>query len=220
MEYAHGNELNRELRKTDRLPEKQAVITLMVCTIKKQETYNVRNSGLFSIRMVENKAHDYAVDNWTLGIICYEFLYGVPQFEVERQANTFRRQILPTHPYVPDEITRASLSQSLQNANDNHAFVQKAKAEAKDKVTQDLYAICVTSYELLTSLLQDSIQALAKKDYNGLENSLLKCPRLVSACQNALGSKTTPEMLDRSRKQFDLVLMAKIAEGLIQKLIV
>lgn len=34
--------------------------------------------------------------------------------------STFK-QIL--HPYVPDEITRASLSQSLQNANDNHAFV-------------------------------------------------------------------------------------------------
>ncbi|WMV23813.1 hypothetical protein MTR67_017198 [Solanum verrucosum] len=130
--------------------------------------------------------------------------------------STFK-QILPTHPYVPDEITQASLSQSLQNANDNHAFVQKAKAEAKDKVTQDLYVICVTSYELLTSLLQDSIQALAKKDYNGLENSLFKCPRFVSACQNAFGSKTTPEMLDRSRKQFDLVLMAKIGEGLIQK---
>ena len=28
-------------------------------------------------KMVENKAQDYAVDNWTLGILCYEFLYGV-----------------------------------------------------------------------------------------------------------------------------------------------
>lgn len=41
--------------------------------------------------MVENKAHDYAVDNWTLGILCYEFLYGVPPFEAERQTDTFRR---------------------------------------------------------------------------------------------------------------------------------
>ncbi|XP_060216377.1 spindle assembly checkpoint kinase-like [Lycium barbarum] len=30
---------------------------------------------------VENKAHDYAVDNWTLGILCNEFLYSVPPFE-------------------------------------------------------------------------------------------------------------------------------------------
>lgn len=41
--------------------------------------------------MVENKAHDYAVDNWTLGVLCYEFLYGVPPFEADSQADTFRR---------------------------------------------------------------------------------------------------------------------------------
>lgn len=41
--------------------------------------------------MVENKAHDYAVDNWTLGILCYEFLYGVPPFEAESQLDTFKR---------------------------------------------------------------------------------------------------------------------------------
>lgn len=41
--------------------------------------------------MVENKAHDYAVDNWTLGVLCYEFLYGVPPFEAESQKDTFRR---------------------------------------------------------------------------------------------------------------------------------
>ncbi|XVF56877.1 hypothetical protein PTKIN_Ptkin06aG0155500 [Pterospermum kingtungense] len=41
--------------------------------------------------MVENKAHDYAVDNWTLGILCYEFLYGAPPFEAESQKDTFQR---------------------------------------------------------------------------------------------------------------------------------
>lgn len=41
--------------------------------------------------MVENKAHDHAVDNWTLGILCYEFLYGVPPFEAESQRDTFKR---------------------------------------------------------------------------------------------------------------------------------
>ncbi|XP_028197512.1 serine/threonine-protein kinase Aurora-3-like isoform X3 [Glycine soja] len=40
--------------------------------------------------MVENKAHDYAVDNWTLGILCYEFLYGAPPFEAESQSDTFK----------------------------------------------------------------------------------------------------------------------------------
>ncbi|XP_061350555.1 serine/threonine-protein kinase Aurora-3-like [Gastrolobium bilobum] len=41
--------------------------------------------------MVENRAHDHAVDNWTLGILCYEFLYGSPPFEAESQADTFKR---------------------------------------------------------------------------------------------------------------------------------
>ncbi|THG23824.1 hypothetical protein TEA_008646 [Camellia sinensis var. sinensis] len=41
--------------------------------------------------MLENKVHNYAVDNWTLGILCYEFLYGVPPFEAESQTDTFRR---------------------------------------------------------------------------------------------------------------------------------
>ncbi|KAL9228975.1 hypothetical protein vseg_004497 [Gypsophila vaccaria] len=41
--------------------------------------------------MVENKAHDYAVDNWTLGVLCYEFLYGAPPFEAESQRDTFKR---------------------------------------------------------------------------------------------------------------------------------
>ncbi|KAK3145972.1 hypothetical protein QOZ80_3BG0259930 [Eleusine coracana subsp. coracana] len=41
--------------------------------------------------MIEKKAHDHAVDNWTLGILCYEFLYGKPPFEAEEQDDTLRR---------------------------------------------------------------------------------------------------------------------------------
>nr|XP_010324765.1 uncharacterized protein LOC104648668 [Solanum lycopersicum] len=127
------------------------------------------------------------------------------------------RQIIPSHPYVPEEVTRAAITKSLQNANDNRAFVEKAKANAKDKETKDLYSICDSSYGLLITVLQDASKSLTNKDYNGLENDLAKCPRFVSDCQNVLGSKTTREMVDRSRKQFDLVLMAKIAEQLIKK---
>ncbi|MCD7447665.1 hypothetical protein HAX54_032284 [Datura stramonium] len=129
---------------------------------------------------------------------------------------TFRK-ILHTHPYIPSDVTQAAITQSLANANNNHAFIEAAKAKAKDKETQDLYTICDTGYGVLINELQESIQSLAKKDYTSLENSLSKCPRYVSDCQNALGDKTTPEMVDRSRKQFDLVLMAKVAESLIKK---
>ncbi|MCL7033394.1 hypothetical protein MKW94_021915 [Papaver nudicaule] len=41
--------------------------------------------------MVENKGHDYTVDTWTMGILCYEFLFGVPPFEAETQKETFER---------------------------------------------------------------------------------------------------------------------------------
>ncbi|KAF5192718.1 kinase domain [Thalictrum thalictroides] len=58
--------------------------------------------------MVENKAHDYAVDNWTLGVLCFEFLYGFPPFEAENQRDTFKRIIkvdlsFPPTPHVSVE---------------------------------------------------------------------------------------------------------------------
>ncbi|KAI3691631.1 hypothetical protein L6452_31430 [Arctium lappa] len=73
--------------------------------------------------MVENKAHDYAVDNWTLGILCYEFLYGVPPFEADSQADTFRRIMkvdltFPSTPCVSAEaknlITRLLVKDSAK----------------------------------------------------------------------------------------------------------
>ncbi|KAI3954278.1 hypothetical protein MKW92_035859, partial [Papaver armeniacum] len=53
--------------------------------------------------MVGNKGHDYSVDTWTMGILCYEFLFGVPPFEAETQNETFRRLPLSkilVHPWI------------------------------------------------------------------------------------------------------------------------
>ena len=33
--------------------------------------------------MIEGKEHDHNVDNWTLGVLTYEFLVGMPPFEAE-----------------------------------------------------------------------------------------------------------------------------------------
>ncbi|KAG6500825.1 serine/threonine-protein kinase Aurora-2-like isoform X1 [Zingiber officinale] len=33
--------------------------------------------------MVESVQHDASVDIWSLGVLCYEFLYGVPPFEAK-----------------------------------------------------------------------------------------------------------------------------------------
>ncbi|OIT32567.1 hypothetical protein A4A49_62193 [Nicotiana attenuata] len=130
--------------------------------------------------------------------------------------NTFR-QNLHTHPYNPTEVMRVAISQSLQHATNNRIFIQTSKKNSKDKEVQDLYTICDSGYGLMISFLQDATLSLAKKDYSALENSLPKCPRFVTDCQSVFGNKSTPELLDRNRKQLDLVLMANIAKGFINK---
>lgn len=41
--------------------------------------------------MVESKDHDFAVDIWLLGILCYEFLVGRPPFEETDKNATYKR---------------------------------------------------------------------------------------------------------------------------------
>ncbi|XP_057998535.1 serine/threonine-protein kinase Aurora-3 isoform X2 [Hevea brasiliensis] len=98
LEYAFGGELYRELKKKGYLSEKQAATGRLkiadfgwsVQSRSKRRTM-CGTLDYLAPEMVENKAHDYAVDNWTLGILCYEFLYGAPPFEAESQKDTFRR---------------------------------------------------------------------------------------------------------------------------------
>ncbi|KAM7472124.1 hypothetical protein LguiA_010307 [Lonicera macranthoides] len=160
LEYAHGGELYRQLRKHGHLSEKQAATyissltqALACCHEKgvihrdiKPENLLLDHEGVLKIadfgwsvqsrskrhtmcgtldylapEMVENKAHDYAVDNWTLGILCYEFLCGSPPFEAESQADTFKRIMkidlnFPSTPQVSAEaknlITRLLVKDS------------------------------------------------------------------------------------------------------------
>ncbi|KAI4344067.1 hypothetical protein L6164_011341 [Bauhinia variegata] len=42
----------------------------------------------FAHELVEKKGHDYAVDIWSVGIFCYELLYGVTPSEAESEADT------------------------------------------------------------------------------------------------------------------------------------
>ena len=41
--------------------------------------------------MVEGRDHDSAVDVWSLGVLAYEFLCGVPSFEAEGHSETYKR---------------------------------------------------------------------------------------------------------------------------------
>ncbi|KAL6189441.1 hypothetical protein ACLB2K_040830 [Fragaria x ananassa] len=79
--------------------------------------------------MVENRAHDYAVDNWTLGVLCYEFLYGTPPFEAESQRDTFRRitnidLCFPSYPQVSAEAKHL-ISQLLVKDSSKRLSLQK-----------------------------------------------------------------------------------------------
>ena len=44
-----------------------------------------------SPEMVQGKEHTQAVDIWSIGVLLYEFLVGVPPFEAEGHQATYRR---------------------------------------------------------------------------------------------------------------------------------
>ena len=49
---------------------------------------------IFLFVTVESVEHDASVDIWSLGILCYEFLYGVPPFEAMEHSDTYRRFVM------------------------------------------------------------------------------------------------------------------------------
>ncbi|MEW5307738.1 MAG: hypothetical protein WDW36_010115 [Sanguina aurantia] len=58
--------------------------------------------------MVEGREHTAAVDNWSLGVLAYEFLFGGPPFEAPGHQETYRRIVrvdlkFPDSPAVSDE---------------------------------------------------------------------------------------------------------------------
>ncbi|XP_026379104.1 serine/threonine-protein kinase Aurora-3-like [Papaver somniferum] len=59
--------------------------------------------------MAANKGHDCSVDTWTVGVLCYEFLFGVPPFEAETQSETLKRimKIDYSFPLTPDVSVEA-----------------------------------------------------------------------------------------------------------------
>jgi len=65
--------------------------------------------------MVEGKEHDRAVDVWSLGVLCYEFLFGSPPFEAEGHSETYRR-ILKVDLVFPASPACSPEAQSLIRA--------------------------------------------------------------------------------------------------------
>ena len=41
--------------------------------------------------MITHRRYDEAVDYWTVGVLCYEFLVGRPPFECKTKAETYKK---------------------------------------------------------------------------------------------------------------------------------
>jgi len=57
--------------------------------------------------MVEGHDHDLTVDVWSLGVLCYEFLFGMPPFEAAGHSETYKRILrvdlrFPAHPQITE----------------------------------------------------------------------------------------------------------------------
>jgi len=70
--------------------------------------------------MVEGKDHTAAVDIWSLGVLCYEFLVGVPPFEAPER-DTYKR-IAQVDLKIPNTISREAkdLIKRVYNINKNN----------------------------------------------------------------------------------------------------
>ncbi|XP_050545300.1 aurora kinase C [Daktulosphaira vitifoliae] len=65
--------------------------------------------------MVDSQTYNEYVDNWCLGVLCYEFLCGSPPFESSEQAETFRKIRAVTYGFKPhmSESSRSLIQKLL-----------------------------------------------------------------------------------------------------------
>ena len=55
--------------------------------------------------MVEGRSHDASVDIWSLGVLCYEFLVGVPPFEDHAGYSATYRRISKVDLKIPEYVS-------------------------------------------------------------------------------------------------------------------
>ncbi|XP_050008865.1 aurora kinase A [Alexandromys fortis] len=67
--------------------------------------------------MIEGRMHDEKVDLWSLGVLCYEFLVGMPPFEAQTYQETYRRisRVEFTFPDFVTEGARDLISRLLKH---------------------------------------------------------------------------------------------------------
>lgn len=86
--------------------------------------------------MVQSHDHDYSVDLWLLGILCYEFLVGRPPFEESEKSATYKRIVnvdLSIPSFVDKDaadlirrLLKKDAEQRMQLSEvENHPWIQK-----------------------------------------------------------------------------------------------
>ena len=75
--------------------------------------------------MIEGRAHDDKVDLWSLGVLCYEFLVGVPPFEDQSGYTATYMRISKVDLHLPDYLsTEASdLIRKVSGTFISHLFL-------------------------------------------------------------------------------------------------
>lgn len=98
--------------------------------------------------MVEGSMHDECVDVWSLGVLCYEFLFGDPPFEAAGHSETYKRILrvdlrFPEQPSISEEAKDLIRSLLVKNPSERmklsnviqHPWITK---NADPKVLQKL----------------------------------------------------------------------------------
>ncbi|KAL4332860.1 hypothetical protein GQ457_07G044880 [Hibiscus cannabinus] len=111
LEYAAKGELYKELQKCKYFSERRAATyvaslarALIYCHGKHVIHRDIKPENL----LIGAQRHDASVDIWSLGVLCYEFLYGLPPFEAKEHSDTYRRIVQVDLKFPPKPIVSSA----------------------------------------------------------------------------------------------------------------
>jgi len=122
LKYCHANNIiHRDIKPENILLGLQGEVKLAdfgwsVRTPSKRRETMCGTLDYLPPEMVEQKEYNHKVDNWTVGVLCYELLCGSPPFETEQQNETYRRIVNTqyTFPSCIQERARDLIKRLLQ----------------------------------------------------------------------------------------------------------
>ncbi|CAD6231954.1 GSCOCG00001670001-RA-CDS [Cotesia congregata] len=148
LEYCHKNNvIHRDLKPENLLLDFDGNVKLADFGWSVHAPTSKRNTMCGTLdylppEMINGQSYNIFVDNWCLGILCYEFLVGEPPFLSDNQHETYKKIrtadiIYPLHisPEARDLISKLVKKQSSEriplSAVKKHLWVVKNKEKAK-----------------------------------------------------------------------------------------